>query len=143
MYIRKMVFNIVMLRLLGEAGVAAITIVLYGQFLFNALYFGFSMGVAPVISYNYGRKNISLLQRIFKICIGFVSISSLIATAIALVLSPYIVEIFTPVGTPTYELAKTGFFLHHFPFLLFFPPQYLPAPRTAFHRSACQLSHAD
>lgn len=49
-------FNIVMMRLLGEAGVAAITIVLYGQFLFNALYMGFSMGVAPVISFNYGRK---------------------------------------------------------------------------------------
>ena len=38
-------FNIIMLDLMGEKGVAAITIVLYGQFLFNALYMGFSMGV--------------------------------------------------------------------------------------------------
>ena len=110
-------FNIVMLRLLGEAGVAAITIVLYGQFLFNALYFGFSMGVAPVISYNYGRGNIPLLQRIFKICTGFVSVSSIIATAIALTLSPYIVEIFTPAGSPTYEIARTGFFLFSFNYI--------------------------
>lgn len=110
-------FNIVMLKLLGENGVAAITIVLYGQFLFNALYFGFSMGVAPVISYNYGRKNITLLGRIFKICIWFVSVSSLIAAVIALFISPYIVEIFTPMGTPTYEIAKTGFFLFAFNFL--------------------------
>ena len=43
-------FNIMMLKFLGEPGVAAITIVLYGQFLFNALYMGYSMGVAPVIS---------------------------------------------------------------------------------------------
>ncbi|MFR5602426.1 MAG: MATE family efflux transporter, partial [Lachnospiraceae bacterium] len=35
-------FNMIMLKLLGEDGVAAITIVLYGQFLFNALYMGFS-----------------------------------------------------------------------------------------------------
>ena len=61
-------FNLVMLRFLGEPGVAAITIVLYSQFLFNALYMGFSMGVSPVISYNYGRKNISLLRRVTKIC---------------------------------------------------------------------------
>lgn len=40
-------FNILMLRYLGEDGVAAITIVLYAQFLLTALYLGFSMGVAP------------------------------------------------------------------------------------------------
>ena len=104
-------YNIMMLKLVGEAGVAAITIVLYGQFLFNALYMGFSMGVAPVISYNYGSGNQRLLKRIFKICVGFIAISSIIVTVFALVMSPVIVEIFTPVGTETYALAKTGFFL--------------------------------
>ena len=58
-------YNIIMLKLVGEAGVAAITIVLYGQFLFNALYMGFSMGVAPVISYNYGSKNNRMLKKNF------------------------------------------------------------------------------
>lgn len=104
-------YNIMMLKLVGEAGVAAITIVLYGQFLFNALYMGFSMGVAPVISYNYGSGNQRLLKRIFKICVGFIAISSIIVTVFALVMSPVIVEIFTPAGTETYALAKTGFFL--------------------------------
>lgn len=107
-------FNIVMLDLRGEDGVAAITIVLYGQFLFNALYMGFSMGVAPVISYNYGGQNHRMLQRLFKICIWFISLSSVAVTALALLSSPIIVEIFTPAGTPTYELAKTGFFLFSF-----------------------------
>lgn len=104
-------FNITMLNFLGEAGVAAITIVLYGQFLFNALYMGFSMGVAPVISYNYGSQNHPLLRRIFKICINFISISSIIITLTALVSSPVIVGIFTPTGTDTYYIAQTGFFL--------------------------------
>lgn len=104
-------FNITMLKFLGEPGVAAITIVLYGQFLFNALYMGFSMGVAPVISYNHGSQNLPLLKRIFKICIGFISISSILITVMALVSSPVIVEIFTPIGSATYDIAKTGFFL--------------------------------
>ena len=104
-------FNITMLKFLGEPGVAAITIVLYGQFLFNALYMGFSMGVAPVISYNHGSQNLPLLKRIFKICIGFISISSILITIMALVSSPVIVEIFTPIGSATYDIAKTGFFL--------------------------------
>lgn len=104
-------FNITMLKFLGEPGVAAITIVLYGQFLFNALYMGFSMGVAPIISYNHGSQNLPLLKRIFKICIGFISISSILITIMALVSSPVIVEIFTPIGSATYDIAKTGFFL--------------------------------
>ena len=104
-------FNITMLKFLGEPGVAAITIVLYGQFLFTALYMGFSVGVAPVISYNHGIQNLPLLKRIFKICIGFISISSILITIMALVSSPVIVEIFTPIGSATYDIAKTGFFL--------------------------------
>lgn len=104
-------FNIMMLKLLGESGVAAITIILYGQFLFNAMYMGFSMGVAPVISYNHGSRNHKMLKKLFKICIRFISVSSVVITAFALVTSPYIVEIFTPKGTDTYEIARSGFFL--------------------------------
>lgn len=104
-------FNILMMHFLGEPGVAAITIVLYGQFLFNALYMGFSMGVGPVISYNYGSQNHTMLHRVFKICVFFISISSVVITILALVSTNAIVGIFTPKGTPTYEIAKTGFFL--------------------------------
>lgn len=104
-------FNMTMLKFLGETGVAAITIVLYGQFLFTAMYMGFSMGVAPVISYNYGRNHRVLLRRIFKICVGFISVSSVVITVIALLSAPFIVQIFTPVETETYAIAKDGFFL--------------------------------
>lgn len=110
-------FNIMMLKFLGEPGVAAITIVLYGQFLFNALYMGFSMGVAPVISYNHGSKNTRMLQKLFKICIRFISISSVIITVLALVSSPVIVRIFTPEETSTYTIAKSGFFLFSFNYI--------------------------
>lgn len=110
-------FNLVMLKLLGEAGVAAITIVLYGQFLFNSLYMGFSIGVAPVFSYNYGSQNHRLLKNIFKICIGFISVSSAFIVILALLLTAPIVKIFTSSGSTTYEIAKTGFFLFSFNYI--------------------------
>lgn len=50
-------FNAMMMKLIGEDGVAAITIIIYSQFLLTSLYIGFSMGVAPIISYNYGSEN--------------------------------------------------------------------------------------
>ena len=49
-------YNLIMLRLAGEAGVAAITVILYLEFLFTAGLYGFASGIAPIISYNFGRR---------------------------------------------------------------------------------------
>ncbi len=50
--ITTFLFNVTMMKLLGEDGVAAITVLIYSQFLLTTLYIGFSMGTAPVVSYN-------------------------------------------------------------------------------------------
>ena len=110
-------FNVMMLRFLGEDGVAAITIAMYGQFLFNAMYLGFSMGVAPVFSYNYGLKNVNMMTRLFKICIRFVCISSVAISILAIWGSPFIVEVFSPKGTNTYEIGAYGLVLFAFNYL--------------------------
>ena len=110
-------FNITMLQLVGEDGVAAITIVLYGQFLFTSLYLGFSMGVGPVFSFNYGNKNHEQMKRIYKICKWFILLSSMVILAVALLFSEPIVGIFTGEKSHTYELAVEGFFLFSFNYL--------------------------
>ena len=102
-------FNKIMLRLAGENGVVAITILLYSQFLFNALFLGFSMGVAPVISYNYGAKNTGGLKSVCKICRRFVIVSSIIITICCNLLSEPIVLLFVGGKTATYDLAVSGF----------------------------------
>lgn len=71
-------FNIILMRLAGPNGVAAITILLYGQFLFNAFYLGFSIGISPIVGYQYGAGNRKELKRIIRISFRFVSISSVI-----------------------------------------------------------------
>lgn len=62
-------FNIVMMELAGGPGVAAITILLYGQFLFNAFYLGFTIGISrdrlPVTV----RKNQQRIKNIYQICL--------------------------------------------------------------------------
>lgn len=50
-------FNHIRIKPLEENGVVEITIIIYMQFLLSALYIGFSMGVAPVISYNYRKQD--------------------------------------------------------------------------------------
>ncbi|MFR5308336.1 MAG: MATE family efflux transporter, partial [Clostridium sp.] len=65
-------FNRVMMELSGEDGVAAVTIMIYSQFLLTALYIGFSMGVSPVLSYHFGAQNHRQLKRMMKICLTFI-----------------------------------------------------------------------
>ena len=101
-------FNFLMLRFLGEEGVASITIVLYAQFLLNALYLGFSVGVAPVISFSHGADNRPRLRRLFRFCLIFVGVSSCVIFAAAMGLAGTLVEVFSPAGSPVYRLALRG-----------------------------------
>lgn len=50
------VFNRVAMALAGEDGVAAVSIIMYLQFLVIGIYFGFSMGISPPLGYAYGGK---------------------------------------------------------------------------------------
>lgn len=57
-------FNILMMKLVGNKGVAAITAILYAQFVMNSFFMGYSIGVAPVFSYHFGAKNSRYLRHI-------------------------------------------------------------------------------
>ncbi len=111
-----LLFNIILMRLAGLNGVAAITILLYGQFLFQAFYLGFSIGISPVIGFQYGAENRKELKNIYHISFRFTAIVSAFMTAAAIFLSTGIVTIFTD-DPKTYELAVTGFRLFAINFL--------------------------
>ena len=59
-------FNIQLLRLAGEDGVAAYGVLMYVSMIFIGIFFGYTMGVAPIISFNYGAQNHRELQNLFK-----------------------------------------------------------------------------
>lgn len=110
-------FNGVMMKLLGESGVAAITIMIYAQFLFTALYIGFSMGVAPIISYNYGGRNYLYLRKVFGICLRLIVTASILVCSVSMVLASPLVSIFSPENTPVYKIAAEGFLIFSVSFL--------------------------
>lgn len=110
-------YNAIMLRYLGEDGVAAITILLYVDFLLKAALLGFSMGVSPIISYNYGSQNVAQIKRIFKYCISFVLACSVIIYISSTLCAPYLTSIFAHKGSNVYNLAMSGFMLYNISFL--------------------------
>lgn len=52
-----MLYNIQLLKYAGENGVAAYGVMMYVSMIFSAAFIGYSIGVAPVISYNNGAQN--------------------------------------------------------------------------------------
>ena len=105
------------MNLLGEDGVAAITIIIYTQFLLTALYIGFSMGVAPVISYNYGKQDHARLKKVFSICMRFIILVSIVIFGLTYAFGSPMVSFFATKGTPVYEIAREGFRIFPFSFL--------------------------
>lgn len=101
-------FNIILLKLAGASGVAAITILLYGQFLFNAFFMGLSIGVSPVIGFQYGAKQKEHLRNTYHIIMKFTCISSVAMAILSVLCSGFIVSVFTK-DPQTFELASTGF----------------------------------
>lgn len=110
-------FNISMMRLAGEDGIAAITIILYAQFLFSAAYLGFANGVAPVISFNYGNRNTVQLKRLFRMCFGVILLSSIFCLGFSYVMAVPAIAIFTPKESNTYAIALHGYHIFMWNFL--------------------------
>ena len=62
----SMLYNYQLMMLAGADGVAAYGVIMYVNFIFTAVFFGFSMGTGPVVSFHYGAKNQPELKGLFK-----------------------------------------------------------------------------
>lgn len=102
-------FNLQMMELIGEKGVAAISAILYLQFIFVAIFFGFTSGIAPVISYNYGAENKDNIKKLFNISAKIVAAFSLSMFIIAEVLNRPLSMIFASQDPILLELMVYGF----------------------------------
>ena len=60
------VYNFQLLKYLGENGVSAYGVLMYVQFIFVAIFFGYAIGCAPVIGFHYGAGNHSEQQNHIK-----------------------------------------------------------------------------
>ena len=109
--------NIYMMKIAGADGVAAITGGLYVQFLMTALFLGFSIGVAPVISYNYGAKDFSFLKSTIKKCIVFTIVMSVVIFLIGYLFSEQISLIFFERNTNVYDISVSGLKLFSIAFI--------------------------
>ena len=104
-------FNIVMIKFLGEEGVAAITIILYVQFLLNSAYMGFTSGVQPRISYNYGSLDEEQVSKLVKYSLLIVSSFGIITFFASRIMSDILISMFATKGSTLFDITKNGFMI--------------------------------
>ena len=61
-----MLYNVQLLHYAGEDGVAAYGVLMYLNLVFQAVFLGYAVGAAPVISYHYGAGNTSELKSLLR-----------------------------------------------------------------------------
>ncbi|WP_052446809.1 MATE family efflux transporter [Candidatus Soleaferrea massiliensis] len=110
-------FNLNMMRLLGEDGVAAVTIMIYSQFLLNTLFLGYGIGVAPVIGYNHGGGNAERQRTVFRISMRFIAAISMLVFLVSWLGGPQITALFAEKSSEVYRIAAKGFSIFSFSFL--------------------------
>jgi len=79
----NMLYNFQLMKFAGADGVAAYGIIMYVSFIFVGTYLGYSIGMAPVVSFHYGAGNHDELKSLFKKSLVIVSVTSVVLTAAA------------------------------------------------------------
>ncbi len=106
--ITTLLFNLAMLKYIGEDGVAAITIIMYVLMFVSALFIGYSYGAAPMISYYHGEGNHEKLKKLVRFSVRFILGASALCAAVSALATPALVGVFTRPDSPVYALAVTG-----------------------------------
>ncbi len=78
MSIVSMLYNLQLMKYAGADGIAAYGVLMYVSMIFQAIFIGYAVGVAPVIGYHYGAQNHMELKSLLKQSIVLIGIFSVL-----------------------------------------------------------------
>ena len=113
----SMVYNFQLLKYLGEDGVSAYGVLMYVQFVFVAIYIGYSIGCAPIVGFHYGAQNHPELKNMLRMSVILMSASSVVLTVLARVLAAPLAKIFVGYDEGLFTLTCHAFRLFSYAFL--------------------------
>ena len=112
-----MLFNFQLMRIVGEDGVAAYSVLMYVNLVFLASFIGFSSGSSPLISFNYGSENHRELKGLFKKISMLIIVTSVIMLLLSFILAKPLSYIFVGYDRDLFDMTVRAFYIYAFSFL--------------------------
>ncbi|MDE6087336.1 MAG: MATE family efflux transporter [Oscillospiraceae bacterium] len=113
----SMLYNTQLMKYAGENGVSAYGVLMYVNLIFLAVFIGYSIGSAPVISYHYGAENHDELKGLLKKSAIIISGFSICMFLIAQFLAVPLAGIFVKPESASYGLTIRAFSIFSYSFL--------------------------
>ena len=112
-----MLYNLQLMKYAGEDGIAAYGVMMYVSMIFCGMFFGFTMGSAPIVGFNDGADNRTELRSIFKKSLVIIGTLSIAMVALAELLAYPLAKIFVGYDAALMALTLGGFRIFALSFL--------------------------
>lgn len=113
----NILFNFQLMSLAGEDGVAAYGVIMYVNFVFLAVFIGYSIGSAPIVSYHYGAENVEELRGLLRKSVLLTALAGVAMAALSEVVARPLTAVFVGYDPELLELTCRGFQLYAISFL--------------------------
>ncbi len=113
-----MLYNFQLLKFQGENGIAAYGAIMYVNFIFAAIFFGYAMGSAPVISFHYGANNKNELHTLYRKSLIIMGICGVTMAAISFGGAVPFSKLFVGYDKELMNLTIRGFRIYAISFLI-------------------------
>lgn len=111
-------YNIQLMKFAGENGVAAYAAIMYVNFIFIAIFLGYSIGSAPIISYHYGAGNHGELKNLYKKSLQLVGSWGILLFILAQLLATPLAKLFVGYDSTLLAMTQTGFRIYSLVYLI-------------------------
>lgn len=113
----NMLYNSQLIKYAGEGGVAAYGVMMYVNLVFLAIFIGYSVGIAPVVGYNFGAKNSAELRNLRHKSMLIIAVTSVVMLAASELSAGVLAGIFVGSNPELYALTVRGFRIFALSFL--------------------------
>lgn len=111
-------YNIQLMKFAGENGVAAYAAIMYVNFIFIAIFLGYSIGSAPIISYHYGAGNDGELKNLYKKSLQLVGSWGILLFVLAQFLATPLAKLFVGYDSTLLAMTQTGFRIYSLVYII-------------------------
>lgn len=111
------IYNIQLLKYVGEDGVAAYGVMMYVSMIFSSVFLGYSSGAAPVVGFHYGAGNHRELNGLWKKSLLLISVFSISMFGTAQLFADLIAEIFVGYDIHLRDMTEHAFRIYSIAYL--------------------------